>query len=702
MSSNKEIRIGVDIGGTFTDIVMVGEGGSVFVRKVSSTPDDYGRGILQGLSEIIDDVGAFPSQIDSIVHATTVATNAVLEGKGAKTGLITTRGFRDVLEMRRIRIPDMYNLDYVKPRPLVERRLRREIAERIGPNGDVWEPLDEKSVQEAGLFLKNEGVESVAISLMHSYVNPAHEIRVLEILKNELSDDVFISCSHEILPEIREYERTSTTVVNALLGPVVSQYLSTLAIKLESLGISKPLQIMQSNGGLMSAVRASKSPAKILESGPAAGVIAAAKVAALSDVTDLITLDMGGTTAKTAIVEGGQPAKTTEYEVGSGINLSSRLLRGAGYAVKLPFIDVSEIGAGGGSKVWFDDGNLIHVGPQRAGSVPGPVCYNNGGQDVTLTDALVTLGYLNPDYLVGGSVTIDSKLSTKAINDYVCPILGLDCLKAAHGIYTIATSNMIRAVKAVSTFRGRDPREFSLFAFGGNGPVVSMEIARELEMPRLLIPPSPGVFSAFGLLLSETEHESLQTLFGQLDKMTVTDILSAYDALQAKMVSTLIEDGHNPKNMIAERYADLRYAHQAFEITVPIDQGILDKRSVEKMKKLFNTEHERIYGHKSENASVEIVNIRVKMSERNKSSSINLNNLMEPNFDNRKTQSDRKAYFGPDFGVLDTPVLGRRDIFLKPMSGPLIIEEYDSTCLVLPGYSASVDENAIIDIRVEQ
>ena len=702
MKLNNQIRIGVDIGGTFTDIVMLGHNGKVYIRKVSSTPDDYGRGILEGLSEIMQDAGVIPSQVNDIVHATTVATNAVLEGKGAKTGLITTKGFRDVLEMRRIRIPDMYNLDYVKPRPLAERRHRREVLERIGPNGDVWTPIDESSVREAAKFLKEEGIEAVAISLLHSYANPSHELKVLEILRDELPKDTFISCSHEILPEIREYERTSTTVVNALLGPIVSQYLSTLSAKLSLLGITHPLQIMQSNGGLMSASRAAHSPAKILESGPAAGVIAAAKVANLAGVQNLITLDMGGTTAKTAIIEDGEPAKTTEYEVGSGINLSSRLLQGAGYPVKLPFIDVSEIGAGGGSEVWFDEGNLIHVGPKSAGSVPGPICYGAGGKIVTLTDALVTLGYLNPNYLVGGALKIEAELAARAIDNEVCSKLGLGRLEASHGIYTIATSNMMRAVKAVSTFRGRDPREFTLFAFGGNGPVIAMEIAKELDMPRLLIPPSPGVFSAFGLLLSEIEHESLQTLFGRLDKISIEEISKAFNELQTKMENTLIEDGHDPKTMGIKRYVDLRYALQAFELTIPINNEKLNMETISNMQIFFHDEHEKTYGHKSEEAPIEIVNIRIRISKVTDKRGINLKNLLEPNVNKNPVISSRNAYFGPKIGMLDTPVVSRRDLLGKPMSGPLIIEEYDATCLVLPGYSARVDKNAIIDIRVEK
>ena len=696
-------RIGVDIGGTFTDIVALGADGSVLTRKVSSTPTDYGQGILDGLDAVLREAGIAPSDVGDVVHATTVATNAVLEGKGAKTGLVTTAGFRDVLEMRRIRVPDMYNLDYRKPAPLVPRRLRREVVERMGPRGEVRTALDEPSVRAAARRLRDEEVEAVAVALLHAYANPAHELRVAEILREEMPADTFVSCSHDVLPEIREYERTSTTIVNALLGPIVSQYLATLAARLQALGIAKPLQIMQSNGGLMSARRAADTPARILESGPAAGVIAAARAGRLAGSENLITLDMGGTTAKTAIIENGEPAKTTEYEVGAGINLSSRLLRGAGYAIKLPFIDVSEIGAGGGSKVWFDRGGLMQVGPQSAGAVPGPICYGAGGDEVTLTDALVTLGYLNPDHLLGGGLALDAQRAARAIDAQVCARLGRPRIEAAHGIYTVAASNMMRAVKAVSTFRGRDPRDFTLFAFGGNGPVVAMEIARELEMPRLLVPPSPGVFSALGLLVSEPEHESLQTLFGRLDETAPESISQAFERLEADMQQRLVEDGHDPGAMLVQRFADLRYARQAFELTVPVTGDMRDPTALARMEAAFHEEHQRTYGHKSEGSPVEMVNIRIRMTApSNAADTIELARLLAPHAnDAAAAPRSRMAWFGPEIGGVETPVVGRRDLIGAPRAGPLIVEEYDATCIVLPGYSARVDSNANIDIRVD-
>ena len=395
-------RIGVDIGGTFTDVVLLGSDGTLRTKKVLSTPDDYARGVVEGILELLQETGVAPASVTKVVHATTVASNAVLEGKGSSCCLLTTAGFRDVLEMRRLRIPVMYELQYEKPPPLVPRRLRYEIPERTGPRGEEWAELDEQAVRDAAERARAEGVTSVAISFLHAYANPAHERRAAEIVREVVGDDVYITCSSEILAEIREYERTSTAVVNAYVGPVVQRYIRSLESSLAEAGISAPLQIMQSSGGLMSAEAAIRKPAHLVESGPAAGVVACAFLARAAGIPNVISLDMGGTTAKAAILEDGLPVKTSEYEVGAGINLSSRLIKGGGYAIRLPFIDLSEIGAGGGSLVSVDEFGMLHVGPESAGADPGPACYGLGGDEPTLTDALVVLGYLNPEYLTGG------------------------------------------------------------------------------------------------------------------------------------------------------------------------------------------------------------------------------------------------------------------------------------------------------------
>ncbi len=395
-------RVAVDIGGTFTDVVLMARSGEIRTHKTLTTPDDFGRGIAAGILAVLDLAGARPGEVERVIHATTVATNAILEHKGGRTGLITTLGFRDVLEMRRLRIPEMYTLNYPRPDPLVPRRLRLEVTERIAPDGSVRVPLDEPSVQAAAERLGAERIEAVAICLLHAYANPAHEKRVAAIVRERLGEAVFICCSCDILPVIREYERTSTTVINAYLGPALRRYFDSLERHLARIGVEAPIHVMKSDGGVMTIAAAAARPAYIVESGPAAGVIGAA--AEVKD--DVITFDMGGTTAKVSVVENGRVAYTGDYEVGAGINLSSKLVMGGGYALKLPVIDISEVGAGGGSLVSIDAGGLLRVGPQSAGAMPGPVCYDQGGTQATFTDAALVLGYLNPEYIAGGGLRL--------------------------------------------------------------------------------------------------------------------------------------------------------------------------------------------------------------------------------------------------------------------------------------------------------
>ncbi len=692
---NDSLRIGIDIGGTFTDIVVMDVAGSVMAKKVSSTLDDYSLGIGQGLQELLASHAIDPARISEVVHATTVATNAVLEGKGARTGLITTAGFRDVLEFRRVRVPELYNLHYVKPKPLVPRSLRLEVRERLASDGTVRVKLDEDTVRQAGERLKREKVEAVAICLLHSYANPAHERRIAEILKGILPADVFVSCSHEILPEMREYERTSTTVVNAFLGPLMQNYLASLRSRLESLGIGGRLSIMQSNGSQMGVAAAIRKPAYLVESGPAAGVIAAARIAGQAGLNDVITLDIGGTTAKTAIVESGLPTKTGEYEVGAGINLSSRLIKGAGYAIKLPFIDVSEIGAGGGSHVWFDKGGLLKVGPESAGSIPGPVCYGTGGERVTLTDALLTLGYINPHHLVGGALKLKPAEAREAVERQVGRLLNTSLPDAALGVFRVAVANMVRAVKSVSTNRGRDPRDYTLIAFGGNGPVLAASIAAELSMKRVMVPPFPGVLSAVGLLVSDHAHELVKALPGLLRAVPGERMAEVFGKLAREAVSTLAAEGFVSEGVVTTRFVDVRYAGQAFELTVPVaSSGMPDPGQIEAA---FHAEHFKTYGHMAEGEPVELVAIRViatvpsdELPER----LAGWSQTMDPG------ASKRPTYFGADPGTIDTPVISRARLAGHVIPGPLIVEEYDATVLVPPGADATVDEHNNIIITL--
>ncbi len=677
-----QYRVGIDIGGTFTDIVLAGDGGSRAHCKVLTTPDDFGRAIADGIAQLMTRHGVLPGQIARIVHATTVATNAILEGKGAATGLVTTEGFRDVLEMRRLRIPEMYTLGYPKPAPLVPRRLRFEVGERMGPRGEVRRPLDEASAREAAARLAAAGVDAVAIALLHSYANPAHEKRVAEIVAAALPN-AFITCSSDILPEIREYERTSTTVINAYLGPILRGYFASLRKHLEALGIAAPVDIMKSDGGVMSVRMASEKPAYLVESGPAAGVIGAAKLGARENARDCLTLDMGGTTAKASIVERGQVARTGDYEVGAGINLSSKLVMGGGYALKLPVIDISEIGAGGGSIVSVDRGGLLHVGPKSAGAAPGPVAYGRGGADPTFTDAVVALGYLNPVRLLGGDLPLDAAKARAVLDARVAKPLGRDLRDTAYGIFEVACGTMVRAVKAVSTYRGRDPRDFALFAFGGNGPVVGAAIADLLEMREVVIPLAPGVFSAVGLLLSDIEQEKSRAFLRPLSAVGAGEIEAIYAEIERALRDDFAADGYREAEVSLARFADLRYAGQAHELSVPFSA---DRAA---MAEAFGAEHARTYGHRAEAQAVECVALRVKGRVAKAREEAPPPPLPKAS---GEAPASRQAYFGPRHGQAETPVLTRAALAASgTRAGPLIVEEYDSTTIVPPGWSARVD-----------
>lgn len=695
VKTSSTCRVGIDIGGTFTDIVVLKRDGTLLVKKVSSTPADYGVAISQGVSSLLKEHSISPEDVEEVVHATTVATNAVLESKGAKTALVTTEGFRDVLEFRRVRVPELYKLDYIKPKPLVPRRLRLEVRERVGAGGAVRIPLDEESVLRVAQRLKEEKVEAVAVCLLHAYANPVHEVRISEIFKDVLPSEVFVCYSHQVLPEIREYERTSTTVVNSYLGPVLRRYLSGLRDRLAEIGIRRSFHVMQSGGGRMSLEAAIAKPAYLVESGPAAGVIAAAHIAKKAGFPSVITLDVGGTTAKTAMVEDGEPTRTGEYEVGAGINLSSKLVKGAGYAIKLPFIDVSEIGAGGGSHIRFDKGGLLKVGPESAASVPGPVCYGRGGEIATLTDAVLALGYLNPTALVGGELQLDFEKSVRALEDQVGKVLGCSLFEAAYGVYSVAVANMVRAVKSVSTYRGRDPRDYALIAFGGNGPVLAPAIAHELGICRVLIPANPGVLSSYGLLVADNTHEMVRSISASIYDLDVVDLEREYQALASRAIEALADDGFDRERITVRRLADLRYVGQAFELTVPLDDAPLNR---ETLTALFHEEHYRTYAHKSPGEPVELVNIRVIATV-----SAYQSDLLRQ-FSQAASEKDlqwRKAYFGPDVGEILTPVVGRAYVGKEQRRGPLILEEYDSTVVVPPGWMVDLDVDGNLVLTAE-
>lgn len=691
---DQAFRLGVDIGGTFTDLVLVAPDGSFRTHKRLSTTDDYARGILDGLRALLSETGATSQAVAEVVHGTTVATNAILEERGARTGLLTTKGFRDVLELRRLRTPQLYDRSYAPPRPIVPRRYRLEVEERLDAAGQILTPLDEQSVHAALDRFASEDIEAVAVCLLHSYRNPEHERRVGAIVRERLPG-VFLSLSVDVLPEIREYERTSTTVINAYVGPIVERYLASLEQRLTSIGAGRQLLIMQSNGGVMSAAAAARIPAHIIESGPAAGVIAAQEAGIRSRFLNIISFDMGGTTAKASLIENGQVSRTTEYEVGAGISLSSRLVKGGGHALKLPVIDIAEVGAGGGSIVWLDRGGALKVGPRSAGALPGPACHNTGGTEPTITDANVVLGYLNPRFLAGGAVRIDAERARAALYERTAP-LGLELHEAAYGVYAVANAAMIRAIKAVSTYRGRDPRDFALMAFGGSGPIHAASIARELGMRQVIVPPAPGLFSACGLLAARQERHFVQTLFGGAAALDPDGVSAAFAMLEFRAREELSADHVSEGAIALSRSADLRYAGQGYELTVPVPPGPLTGREMAELIEAFEEEHLRTYGHRAANEPVELVNLRLTAQVIQTKPTP----LIATDGASQMKREPRLAYFGPDTGLVLTPVIRRSELPLQGQPGPLIIEEYDATTVVPPGCVARREAGDMIVIEI--
>lgn len=686
-------RAGSDIGGTFTDVVYIDDKGLLNVGKVPTTPDSFGRGVLDGLKGLADAHGLDLSEMEEMVHGCTVATNAILEGKGAKTALITTAGFRDVLEMRRIRVPRLYEPLYVKPAPLSPRNLRFEVRERVDARGAVVTPLDEDDVRRIAEQLRGEGVEAIGVCLLHSYANPDHERRIGAILR-EMLPEAFLSLSVDILPQIREYERTSTAVINAYVGPTVQRYLQDMTGYLKNAGCNARVAMMQSSGGTVDASSVREAPAQIVECGPAAGVVGVAYLCERLGIPHAITFDMGGTTAKGSLIEAGSPVYAENYEVGSTMSSVGSITGGSGYALKLPVIDISEVGAGGGSIVRIDRAGAIKIGPESAGAVPGPACYGAGGINPTVTDANVLLGYLDQSGLAGGTVPIYPDKSREAIDRVVAKPLGLDTLQAAYGIHQVANATMVRAIKAVTTYRGRDPRDFAMFAFGGNGGVHGVGLARSLEVKRVVVPPAAGVFSAVGLMVA-TRSVSVAGAFHRE--------LSAADAGEADTVfGTLRRDaarllGIEAGQGIYELEAEMRYVGQAFELTVALRADSFEAAGTQALRARFEEEHDRRFGHQLDpNNSVEIVSLKVKATDPSGKTPDRLS-ISRPS----RPRRERMVYFGAEHGQVKTTVMDRGDLPTSPMKGPVVVDEYESATVVPPDASVFRDDfgNIIIDLH---
>ena len=690
-----DFRIGVDIGGTFTDIVFLGDDGRVLTRKVASTPDDYSRAVLNGIRAGMEELNIPPGSVTEVGHGFTVATNAIIEEKGAHMALITTEGFRDVLEFRRNRTPRLYDLYYEKSPTLVKRQYRLEVAERLNFRGEVLRPIDTGSVDRAAQAVADSGVESVAVCLLHSYANPAHEQLIADAVR-ERAPDVTLTLSSDLLPEMKEYERTSTTVINSYVRPVVESYLTLLTQGLQDMGITVPLAVMQSNGGLATSAIAMERPVYCIESGPAAGVVGAFHLGRRLDMPNLMTLDMGGTTAKASIIENGEMLQAPEYEVGGGISVGHRLLRGSGHILRVPAIDLAEVGAGGGSIATVDRSGSLRVGPQSSGAFPGPACYQLGGQDATVTDADVLLGYLNPQHLLAGDFPIDAELARRAISDNVARPLNMSDVEAAHGIHLLVNSNMGRALRAVSSERGRDPRRFDLICFGGGGPVHAAGLAEMLDITRVVVPPFPGVFSSFGLLVADVEHHFVRTHFKTFDELDLSTLAGLVEGMWEEGRRQLRLEGFDDSRHEFITQADMKYEGQVSDLTVAVPSGPITQATLDALAENFDTEHEQSFGYRTD-VGYQLVNIRV--IARGLPDAPRMPDRFELTAVAEGGPSSRPVYFGPNRGWTDTPVVTRPGLQGCTEPGPLVIEEYDSTTVVPPTWTASVDDASNIILQ---
>ena len=675
-------RVGVDSGGTFTDICLFEEEqGRVEVWKVSSTPDDPSRGIAQGVEEgmrrVAPEAGDTPAApVSYFGHGTTVATNALIQHKGVRTGLVTTDGFRDLLEIGRQKRPDLYDLFADKPPTLVERGLRLEVAERVRHTGDVEVKLDEDAVRAAARKLREAKVGAVAIAFLYSFVRPEHERRAKQIVQEEYPE-AFICASHEIAPEFREFERLSTAVVNAYLGPVMKRYIERLAPRLASLGMTATPHLTQSNGGVIGFPTAAAKPVRTVLSGPSTGVVGAQAIGRAAGMPDLITFDMGGTSTDVALLQGGEARLASEAIV-------------HGYPIKAPMLDIHTVGAGGGSIAYIDSGGLLKVGPRSCGADPGPVCYGKGNDEPAVTDANVVLQTLNPQYLLGGRMAVRQDLAKEAIGR-LAKKLGLAPMETAQGIISVVTANMAKAIRLISVQRGHDPRDYTLMAFGGAGPLHAARLAKELDIKRILVPRNPGILCAMGLLLTDLRADFATTRLLPLEPEVVGEIDAAFTALNAQAEDWFAHEEIAADARRLTRTVDMRYMGQNYELAVPLPEGPITAQTLEALAKGFADAHQRMYGFLAENEPVQFVTFRLEATGLVSKATLKEHPLGGPDA-RGAIREQRNVWLAESRDFVSCPVYARED--LKPgnrFAGPAIVEQMDATTVVLPGMTARVD-----------
>jgi len=695
-------RVGVDIGGTFTDVALVNEDtGQIGIAKVPTTPKDFGHGVVEGLSIALKDHGIDAGDVSLLSHATTVVTNAILESKGAKALLVSTKGFRDILELRRSSRASLYDLYQDAPSLLIPRYCRLEVDERVDAEGKVVRPLAEGDLDAIIAFAQANEIEAVAVSLMFSFLNDTHERLVGERLRAALPD-IPIFLSSEVLPEIREFERASTTAVCAYVGPILESYLRRLEGATREMGLPD-LYIMGSSGGVFDVSEGLKMPAMAIESGPAAGVIAAALIGRQLDKGNLLSFDMGGTTAKASLIKDGMVETTSEYEVGGDGNVN-RWMNGTGHPIRVPVIDLAEVSAGGGSIAWIDPGGSLKVGPRSAGAEPGPVCYDAGGTLPTVTDCNLTLGYLDSETLLAGRLAIRADKAAAAIEEHLAKPLGIAVDDAAAGVLNVVNASMAEALRMVSVERGHDARDFSLVAFGGAGPMHAAELATELGIREVIIPPIPGGFSALGLVATDLKRDYVKTHFIALGEADTDAVAAAYGDMETSARLMLDAAGIADDDRVLERYADLRYGRQAYELTVPAQAGAVTQETKDELARLFHEKHRLTYGHDNPDETIQLVNLRLTAIGRLEK--LNLSPGADAGAGHHAGagagSASRPVWFRQG-GRLDCAIhVGARLGADTDISGPAVIEAVDTTIVIPPGWRARMNPSGHILMEAAQ
>ena len=685
----RQFFMGVDIGGTFTDLVLFQDGRQKpFNAKTLTTPANPVEGVMNAVREAMAQAGAQPRDVGRVVHATTLATNLILERKGARLGYVATKGFGDMFHISK-QYPsgiERFNALYERPEPLVEREMVIEIEERLDYRGDVLIALNEAQAEAAIAHLAAARPDAVAVCLLHSYANPAHEQKIARMLQRAMPG-LYVALSSEVWPEFQEYERASTTLISAYVGPMLADYLGKLEHELRQTGIECSLQIMQSSGAVMPASAAARKAVYSVESGPAAGVIATAQLGLAIGRPNMISFDMGGTTAKVGLIEQGKPNVTHDFMVGTSVSAE---VRASGEPIKIPVIDLAEVGAGGGSIAWIDPGGLLQVGPLSAGAAPGPACYGLGGTQPTVTDANVVLGYLNPDYFLGGKMKIHPERSHDAIARNIGARLNLDTVLAAHGIYQLANIHMGGAVRLITVSRGIDPREYAVMAFGGAGPIHIVKVAEQFNIPTVIVPPSPGVASAFGLLMSDLAHDNVTTHIVQCKDAKAENLRRIFHHLEQAGREELLAEGLSEKDLVIQRSLDTRFVHQRHEINIPLPPGTITDETPAAIERAFRDLYFELFKVRPADP-VEFVNLGVRMIGMASKPQI----IRSPKGDAEPAHAlkgTRKAYFAEASGFVDTQVYDRTALKHGDMiEGPAILEEPDSTTICPPGYSVEVD-----------